>query len=527
MNILSLRSLEVRDRQRTLLQLPSLDLHASRCTALVGESGSGKSLTVQALLGLLPIGLVATGYLVVDGNAIALGSPAHRALAGHGLAWVPQDPLASLHPLKRVGAQLAETLRAARGLAKAPAIDEARALLDRVQVPDSIAALRRFPHEFFGGQRQRIAIALALATRPRVLVADEPTAALDARIARDVLRLLDRLREDEGLAVLLVSHDLPLVAAHAEQVLVLRRGEVVEQGATADVLSRPAHAYTRELVASGIVHALDAPHAAGDDADIVLEARDLRLRYPGAPRDALDGVDLVLRRGEALAIVGESGSGKSSLGRVLLRLVRHARGEVRLHQDGRVVDLLRLPPRELRHLRRVLGIVFQDPYASLDPRMRVLDLVTEPLRIHGERDAAVLREKAGALMRQVGLDAAMLDRHPHAFSGGQRQRIAIARALAGDPVLLLCDEAVSALDAHHRRAILQLLTDLKRERGLSLLFITHDLAGAALLAERIAVMEHGRIVETGATREVLASPKHAHTRALLGLDEPLAVDQAP
>jgi len=516
--LLALHGLEVGTATQTLLRLPALELHAGQCTALVGESGSGKSLTVQALLGLLPHGLAATGALVFDGRDIALGSPAHRALAGHGIAWVPQDPLASLHPLKRIGTQLVETLRAVRGLAKQAAVDDARMLLERVQLPDPAVALRRFPHEFSGGQRQRIAIALALATRPRVLVADEPTAALDARIARDVLRLLDGLREDAGLAMLLVSHDLPLVAAHARDVLVLRRGAVVEHGAAADVLTRPAHAYTRELVASGSVASPDAPTALRDGAPIVLEARGLHLRYPGAPRDALDGVDLVLHRGEALAIVGESGSGKSSLGRVLLRLVRQARGEVHLHHDGRSVDLLALPPRELRRLRAALGIVFQDPFASLDPRMRVLDVVTEPLRIHGDDDAATLRARAAELMGQVGLDASMLDRHPHAFSGGQRQRIAIARALAGDPALLLCDEAVSALDAHHRRAILELLARLKRERGLSLLFITHDIAGAAVLAERIAVMEQGRIVETGPLREVLAAPRHPHTRALLGID---------
>jgi ABC-type glutathione transport system ATPase component len=519
--VLTLRELEVRHAKRTLLRLPSLELRAGECTALVGESGSGKSLTVQALLAQLPRGLDATGRLRVDGVDVPLASPAHRALAGRGLAWVPQDPLASLHPLTRVGAQIVETLRAVRGLGRDAAFAEARALLERVQVPEPARALRRYPHEFSGGQRQRIAIALALATRPRVLVADEPTAALDARIARDVLRLLDGLRADEGLALLLVSHDLPLVAAHAQYVHVLRRGEMVEQGAAADVLAHPAHAYTRELVASGIV---DAPEAGRPvDAPVVLDAYGLRLRYPGATRDALDGVDLVLRRGEALAIVGESGSGKSSLGRVLLRLVRHARGEVRLHHAGQVVDLLAMPARELRALRRVFGIVFQDPYASLDPRMRVLDLVTEPLRIHGTTDAATLRACATELMAQVGLEPAMLDRHPHAFSGGQRQRIAIARALAGDPALLLCDEAVSALDAHHRRAILQLLGDLKRERGLALLFITHDLAGAALLADRIAVMEDGRVVETGAIRDVLAAPRHPHTRALLGVDEPIVV----
>ncbi|GAB1595164.1 ATP-binding cassette domain-containing protein [Lysobacter claricitrinus] len=512
--LLTLRDLDVRAGERRLLALPQLDLHAGECTALVGESGSGKSLTVQSLLALLPHGLQARGVLSFDGRDIALDSPAHRALAGHGLAWVPQDPLASLHPLKRVGVQLVETLRVVRGLASRDASIQARALLDRVQLPEPDAALRRYPHEFSGGQRQRIAIALALATRPRVLVADEPTSALDARIARDVLRLLDSLRRDDGLAVLLVSHDLPLVAAHAQHVLVLQRGELVESGAARDVLERPAHPYTRELVASETVGDVGAA-AEAPSSDVVLEARDLRLRYPRAPRDALDGVDLVLHRGEALALVGESGSGKSSLGRALLRLVRHARGEVRLHHDGVAHDLLHLPPRMLREVRRAIGVVFQDPYASLDPRMRVVDLVTEPLRLFGARDVAALRERAGELLRDVGLDAAMLDRHPHQFSGGQRQRIAIARALANDPALLLCDEAVSALDAHHRMAILNLLDRLKRERRLSLLFITHDLAGAARVAERIAVMEQGRIVEIGATRDVLASPRHAHTRALL------------
>ncbi|MGY3266563.1 ATP-binding cassette domain-containing protein [Lysobacter sp. HA35] len=512
--LLTLRDLDVRAGERRLLALPQLELRAGECTALVGESGSGKSLTVQSLLALLPHGLHARGTLTFDGRDIALDSTAHRALAGHGLAWVPQDPLASLHPLKRVGAQLVETLRAVRGLSSRDASIEARALLDRVQVPEPDAASRRYPHEFSGGQRQRIAIALALATRPRVLVADEPTSALDARIARDVLRLLDSLRRDDGLAVLLVSHDLPLVAAHAQHVLVLKRGELVESGAARDVLEWPTHPYTRELVASETAGDVDA---VGDatSPDIVLEARDLRLRYPGAPRDALDGVDLVLHRGEALALVGESGSGKSSLGRALLRLVRNARGEVRLHHQGVAHDLLRLSPRELREVRRAIGVVFQDPYASLDPRMRVVDLVTEPLRLFGERDAPTLREHAVALLHDVGLDASMLDRHPRQFSGGQRQRIAIARALANNPALLLCDEAVSALDAHHRLSILNLLDRLKRERRLSLLFITHDLAGASRVAERIAVMEQGRIVEIGATRDVLASPQHAHTRALL------------
>lgn len=510
--LLSARGLRVDADARALLGPLDLELHTGECLGLVGESGSGKSLTTLALLGLLPPALQARGELHVDGGDVALGSRAHAALRGRMLAWVPQDPLASLHPLRTVGAQLVETLRVAHGHDRATARTQAQALLERVELPDARAALARFPHQFSGGQRQRVSIALALALRPRVLIADEPTSALDARIARGVLDLIDALRREEGLAVLLVSHDLPLVGAYAQRLLVLQRGQVVERGDTARVFAQPAHAYTRELLDADVLASAPPPQA---DAPTLLKAEGMRVRYPRAPRDALADVSIELRRGEGLALVGESGSGKSTLGRALLRLLRGGQGTVHWIDGAASVDIATLPPHALRAWRARTGVVFQDPYASLDPRLRIVDIVAEPLRIHGRGDAASRRARATELLHAVGLGADALERYPHAFSGGQRQRIAIARALATDPALLVCDEAVSALDAHHRASILALLARLKIERGLALLFVTHDLAAAAAVCERIAVLEGGRIVEAGVTADVLRAPQHPHTQALL------------
>lgn len=538
--MLSLRRLEVHVGNRRLLGPLDLDLLPGQCLGVVGESGSGKSLTALSLLGLLPSGLRASGELAHDGIDIALNTRSHAALRGRVIGWVPQDPLAALHPLRTVGAQLVETLRV-----HGQPDTEARALLERVQLPEPAASLRRFPHQFSGGQRQRIAIALALCSRPKYLIADEPTSALDARIARDVLDLLDALRGEDGLGLMLISHDLLLVGAYAEHVLVLQRGDVVERGATADVFAHPQHAYTRELIdADRLPHAhagaavvgaaeaaMRAPVTTPKESSAIsiaasaaptversptaekplLRAESMRMHYSHALKPALDDVSLILHRGEGLALLGESGSGKSTLGRAMLRLLRGAQGRVWLDD----VELTALSGAALRDMRKRIGVVFQDPYASLDPRMRVAEIIAEPLRIHGIGDAASRLAKAGELLTAVGLDPDMGARWPHQFSGGQRQRIAIARALACDPDLLVCDEAVSALDAHHRREILALLATLKRERGLALLFVTHDLSAAAAVAERIAVLDAGRIVEIGDAAEVLRAPQHAHTRALV------------
>ena len=519
MPLLMLRDLHVSiaGAATPLLGPLDLDLGAGECLAIVGESGAGKSLTTLALLGLLPPQLRASGSLHVDGRAIALGSREHIALRGRTFGWVPQDALAALHPLRSIGAQLRETLRHA-GIARDATRAEALALLDRVELPAADALLARHPHELSGGQRQRVCIALALATKPRCLLADEPTSALDPRVGRGILDLLDALRRDLGLALLLVSHDLPLVATLAQRVLVLHRGRCVETGATAHVFSAPSARYTRELLAA---EHLDAAVPA-QTGDVLLSADDLAVRYPRATRDALAPTTIALHRGECLALVGESGSGKSTLARAVLRLLRTpTRGRIVL--DG--VDIGALDSRALRPFRRRIGVVFQDPFASLDPRQTAAQIIAEPLRIHGIGDSAQRRQRAGELMQTVGLDPATLapgsmdpavmDRYPHQFSGGQCQRIAIARALSTDPELLVCDEAVSALDARSRAAILRLLVQLKRERGLALLFITHDLDAARALADRIAVMQDGAIVETGAAGDVLSAPQHAYTRALL------------
>jgi peptide/nickel transport system ATP-binding protein len=499
---LALRGLQVFAGGERLLGPLDLDIAPGQCLGLVGESGSGKSLTVLALLGLLPPGLRAQGELLVDGGRFELGTRAHHALRGRVIAWMPQDPQASLHPLRTVGAQLVESLRALRGGDTDAARREAIALFERLQLPSPAALLDRHPHQLSGGQRQRVLLALALAGRPRLLLADEPTSALDPRLAQEALALLDGLRRELGLAVLLVSHDLPAVAAHAGQVVILRRGEAVERGESGAVFANPQHDYTRELLAADHLPTL-APAAPGAK---LLELQSVSVTYPRTKAPAVADVSLELHRGQCLALVGESGSGKSSLGRAVLRLAKHGLGG-RILLDGE--DLLGAGRDRLRALRRRIGVVFQDPYASLDPRLRVADLVSEPLRIHGLGTPASRRTQALAGLAAVGLDPGLADRYPHQLSGGQRQRVAIARALSTDPELLVCDEAVSALDAHHRAGVLALLARLKRERGLALLFITHDFAAARALAERTVLMKDGRLVAAGDTAGMLAGAARA------------------
>ncbi len=500
MSQLSLHGLEVHAGARRLLGPIHLHLAAGECLGLVGESGSGKSLTIAALLDLLPPGLEARGEISLDGDRLDLGGPGHAALRGRVLAWVPQDPQAALHPLRTVGAQLEESLRLLRGLDRSAARREALGLFGRLRLPEPPALLGRYPHQLSGGQRQRVVLALALAGNPRVLLADEPTSALDPRLARDALAMFDTLRAELGVSVLLVSHDLPLVARHASQLAILRQGEVVEQGDSAAIFAAPRHAYTRELLAADQLPAADAP-APGSE---LLRLDAVRVAYPGQARPAVSDISLALHRGECLALVGESGSGKSSLGRALLRLLRRGVGG-RILFDGE--DLLGAGRGRLRALRRRIGVVFQDPYASLDPRMRVADLVAEPLRIHGITPPEGRASRVANLLESVGLAPGLAARFPHQLSGGQRQRVAIARALATEPELLVCDEAVSALDAQHRAGVLALLGRLKRERGLALLFITHDWQAARALAERCAVLEDGRLVALGPTAEVLAGSR--------------------
>ncbi len=484
-------------REAPLLGPLDLQLRAGECLGLIGESGSGKSLTVLSLMNLLPPGLSASGTLLWNGAPVAWSSAQQRALRGREIAWMPQDPQASLHPLRTLGAQLRESLQRRRGLDAGRARAESRRLFEEMELPTPAQLLERYPHQISGGQRQRVGLALALSGAPRILLADEPTSALDPRLANEMLALLERLRRERGLGLVLVSHDLPLVGRHADRVLILQGGREVESGRASDIFAAPRAAYTRDLLAA---EHLPAP-APADAGEVVLEVEALQVRYPRSPEPAVRDARLQLRRGECLALIGASGSGKSSLGRALLRLLRQG-------VSGRVSflgeDLLQADRAALRGLRGRIGVVFQDPYASLDPRMRVGEIVAEPLRIHATLGPQERQARVAELLAQVGLaDPGLSERYPHQFSGGQRQRIAIARALACRPDLLICDEAVSALDARHRADILALLARLKVGQGLAMLFITHDLAAAKALADRAALMQGGHLRGPGPADEWL------------------------
>jgi ABC-type glutathione transport system ATPase component len=495
-------------RQEPLLGPLSLQCAESECLGLVGESGSGKSLTALSLLGLLPPGLHVSGNLELFGETIVFNSPQHIALLGRAIAWMPQDASAALHPLRTVGDQLCESIRVLQKINSSEAKKTALQLLTQLELPDPEQTQHHYPHQLSGGQRQRVLLAIALAGKPRILIADEPTSALDPRLAREALELLDSLRQKLQLAILLISHDLPLLAAYAQRVMVLQRGKVVESGDTKKIFKSAQHSYTQELLAAEHLPA-PVPHAIGAS---ILQVDQLSIRYPRAKTNAVDQTHFDLRRGECLVILGESGSGKSSLGRACLRLMHQGvSGSVCL--DGE--DILQAPRQRLRLLRRRMGVVFQDPAASLNPRKKIVDIIGEPLRIQTDMNAQARRIRASELLQQVGMDDSALDRYRHQFSGGQQQRIAIARALAMSPDILLCDEAVSALDAHHRCEIIRLLSDILHTRGLALVFITHDLACAKALADQVLVMDQGRILEQGPANNIWQHAKHPVTHALL------------
>ncbi|MFZ3472719.1 dipeptide ABC transporter ATP-binding protein [Streptomyces sp. 4.24] len=516
----------------------SFTLEQGRALGLVGESGSGKSTVAAALLGLHQgTGARLGGSVRVGGTEVGSASPAElRALRGAVAAMVFQDPLSSLDPYYAIGDQIAEVYRIHADVSRRAARARAVEVLDRVGIPDAVRRSRARPHEFSGGMRQRALIAMALACEPRLLIADEPTTALDVTVQAQILDLLHGLREERGLGLLLVTHDVGVAAESVDELLVMRDGSAVERGPVGSVLSAPADPYTRALLAA--VPRLDVPRPARPGAEPgpgaaaeapageapageapVVEAFSLRKEFGRGKRRvaAVDGVSLAVRAGETLGIVGESGSGKSTLGRMLVGLLEPGSGQVR-HAG-----------REVAGVAAGVQMVFQDPVSSLNPRRSIGESIADPLRAAGEREESAIRARVGELLVRVGLEEAHYDRYPHEFSGGQRQRVGIARALAPRPRLIVCDEPVSALDVTTQAQVTALLAELQRELGIALVFIAHDLAVVRQVSDRVAVMRGGAIVEEGPVDEVYDRPAHAYTRQLLAavpaLDPALAAER--
>ncbi|MEU8707084.1 ABC transporter ATP-binding protein [Streptomyces sp. NPDC048565] len=498
----------------------SFTLEAGAALGVVGESGSGKSASASALLGLhRDTGARVTGTVRVAGTDVGAADEAElRALRGAKAAMVFQDPLSSLDPYYTVGDQIAEVYRVHNSGSRRAARARAVEVLDRVGIPDAARRARSRPHEFSGGMRQRALIAMALACEPRLIVADEPTTALDVTVQAQILDLLHDLRRETGMGLLLVTHDVGVAAESVDDILVMQHGRAVERGPVADVLGAPRQPYTRELLAS--VPRIDEKRAAvpgprtlTPDTGPLVEADGLRREFGrGANRvTAVDGVSLTVHAGETLGIVGESGSGKTTLGRMLVRLTDPTAG--RLRYAGKEIGSL--SERDLRPFRRELQMVFQDPVASLNPRRSIGESVADPLRAAGESDERRIQDRVRELLERVGLDAGRYARYPHEFSGGQRQRIGIARALAAEPKLIVCDEPVSALDVTTQAQVIALLAELQHELGIGLVFIAHDLAVVRQVSDRVAVMRHGRIVEQGAVDEVYGSPQDPYTKQLL------------
>jgi peptide/nickel transport system ATP-binding protein len=495
----------------------SFDIAPGELVSLVGESGSGKTSSAKAILGLLDPSVRVSGTVRLGGRSlVGLSERQWRSVRGKQLGFVPQDPTVGLNPTRRVGRQIAEALqvheKSLRGDALQRRVVE---LLDRMGLPQPELRARQYPHELSGGMRQRVLIAAALANRPQLVVADEPTSALDVTVQRQILDHIDELRRDLGVAVLLITHDLGVAGDRSDRIVVLSQGAVVETGDPVRILRTPTSDYTRRLVAA--VPTVDHGRlgAAPEPGRELLSGTDL-VRVFGGGRGqpaitAVQQVSVTVRTGTTVGVVGESGSGKSTLARLLTRLSPVDGGRVRL--DGE--DITEVSGEELRQLRRRIQIVYQNPYASLDPRFSIARTLVEPLRAFGIGDRAARRARAAELLDLVGLPVEFLDRRPAELSGGQLQRVAIARALATEPELVVLDEAVSALDVSVQAQILRLLVRLQSELGVTLVFISHDLAVIRQISDTVVVMQHGKVVESGPADDIFDRPRTDYTRALL------------
>ena len=491
----------------------SFELAAGRALGIVGESGSGKSATALSLLGLHRGGnaSVAGTIDVLGTDVLTASNEDVRRLRGNRIAMVFQDPLSALDPFFTVGDQIVEVYRAHNKVDRRAARKRALEVLDRVGIPDAARRVNAYPHEFSGGMRQRALIAMALALSPEVLVADEPTTALDVTVQAQILDLIHDLRDETGMALILVTHDLAVAAGNVDDVLVMQYGKAVEHGPAGTVLGSPSATYTRELVAS--IPRLEQPRASKVlGGEPLVQVKDVHQVFKvgsflnRAKVNAVEGVTLDVLRGEALGVVGESGSGKTTLARMIVRLLRPTSGQILF--DGRDIA----SDKELARVRRELQMVFQDPVSSLNPRRPIGESIADPLRVQGE-DAS--RARVRELLELVGLDPDRIDRYPHEFSGGQRQRIGIARAIGLRPKLLVCDEPVSALDVSTQAQIIRLLASLRSEFDLTLVFVAHDLAVVRQVSDRVAVMSKGVVVELGETDALYDNPTHPYTKSLL------------
>jgi len=495
----------------------SLEVGRNQIVCIVGESGSGKSLTAHAIMGLLPRGVTAAGgKIVFDGvDLLKQSADAMRKRRGRDIAMIFQDPMAALNPVVAIGKQVTEQIRAHRAISQTEALNQAGELLGQMGLKNVGELLKAYPHQLSGGQRQRVMIAMALSLSPKLLIADEPTTALDVTTQAQILKLIKRIQAERDMSVLFITHDFGVVADMADSVAVMRYGKIVESGTTKEVLGSPAHDYTRALLAAVPKGEKYLPPSTDTKALVQVSGLTKRFRRGGlfsraSVVTAVDQVSLTLCRGETLGVVGESGSGKSTLARCVIRLLDPDAGEVLL--DG--ADIAHMKPGELRPLRRRIQMVFQDPFSSLNPRQTVGDIVTAGPRILGE-DAGQARARATETLQLVGLKPECMDRFPHEFSGGQRQRIGLARALMLKPDVLIADEPVSALDVTVQAQVLKLLDDVRRQMNLAMLFITHDMRVAAEVCHRVMVMRHGKVVEEGPTRDIFARPSSDYTKALL------------